>query len=69
MVRTQDFIAIGHGIHQVSQCEMGRTAFNNALTDLADAIVDVCSDDPQFDRAKFMKACALPLEREGGEPS
>jgi len=54
-----DFIKIGRSIHRMAQTEIGWTAMQNAVADLAEEIAEVCASDPHFDHRAFMNACAL----------
>ena len=60
----QDFIEIGHSIRRLSQAEIGQTALNAAVADLADEVADILANDRNFDRDASMDACDLKEERQ-----
>jgi hypothetical protein len=59
VMKPQDFVRLGRGIHRLSQCEIGATALHYAVQDFAEEVAKICAHDPQFDSRAFVSACAL----------
>jgi hypothetical protein len=63
----QEFIEIGRCIHRLSLIEIGRTALNSEITNMAHEIADICANDRHFNRAAFFDACGLASHNHEGD--
>jgi hypothetical protein len=59
MMTPRSFVLVAQALHRASLCDVGRTATDNALAELAQDLANIFAREQKFDRRKFLEACAL----------
>jgi hypothetical protein len=61
----EPMMAVASAIYRASQgSDVGRTAWNASLADIAEAVAGACAGQNGFDRASFIAACGLQEVKE-----